>query len=58
VTAHGIATLAMQRMLDGEEEVPWDKPTTLAFARRAFATLSRGLAPDPVVRSSRSKPRD
>jgi AcrR family transcriptional regulator len=44
-TVHGIATLAMTRMLDGEDEQPWDVPTTLAFARRALETLSRGFAP-------------
>jgi hypothetical protein len=35
----------MTRMLDGEDEQPWDVPTTLAFARRALETLSRGFAP-------------
>lgn len=44
-TVHGIATLAMTRMLDGEDERPWDVATTLAFTKRALETLSRGFAP-------------
>ena len=45
-TVHGIATLAMARMFEDDDERPWPDELVLAFTERAVANLSRGFAPD------------
>lgn len=43
-TVHGIATLAIARMCEHDDDRPWTDEETLAFAQRAVENLSRGFA--------------